>query len=159
MSSIQLHLGLTHVPVILTITALIMLILGVTRKQSSTVRIANILLIIAALVTIPVYFSGEGAEHVAEEISGVSESTIEAHEEIAKFSFLAIIVAGMSALVSLIFSDRNWSKSVPIITLVICFVTSGLFIQTAHLGGTVRHTELTGNNSPVEIANQIEEDD
>ncbi len=146
MNSVQLHLALTHVPVILTLTALVMMLTGLIRKQQSTLKIANIILVIAALITIPVYFSGEGAEEVAEKITGVSEGAIEEHEEIAKFSFLGVLISGVFALASLFFSMGKWGKAIRVLTLLSGLVASGLFIQTAHLGGTIRHTELNGNS-------------
>jgi uncharacterized membrane protein len=152
MNSVQLHLALTHVPVILTLTALVIMVTGLIRKQKSTIKIANIMLVIAAILTIPVYFSGEGAEEIAEKISGVSEAVIEEHEEIAKLSFLAVIITGVFALASQIFLNLKWAKTIRVLTLALCLVTSGLFIQTAHLGGTIRHTELNGNTISTTIS-------
>src|SRR6187455_2822864 len=105
MNSVQLHLALTHVPVILSLAGLIMLIIGLLKKNSVLIRTSYTMIAIAGITALPVYFSGEEAEEAVEHIAGISESLIEDHEEIAKFSMISIVIAGLLALAT-IFSEK-----------------------------------------------------
>jgi len=145
MNSVQLHLALTHVPVILSLAGLIMLIIGLLKKNSVLIRTSYTMIAIAGITALPVYFSGEEAEEAVEHIAGISESLIEDHEEIAKFSMISIVIAGLLALAT-IFSEK-WieiNKYLKTAVLFAAFVSAGLMVQTAHTGGQIRHTEING---------------
>ncbi len=86
MNSVQMHLALTHVPVILSLFGLIMLAVAFCIKNTTITRTSYILILIAGIAAIPVYFTGEGAEEAIENLPGVSEAIIERHEEVAKLA-------------------------------------------------------------------------
>ena len=143
MNSVQMHLALTHVPVILSLFGLIMLAVAFCIKNTTITRTSYILILIAGIAAIPVYFTGEGAEEAIENLPGVSEAIIERHEEVAKLAMISIIVAGLAALAAL-FSLR-WqvaSRIFKIAVLLLAIVSGGLMAQTAHMGGQIRHTEI-----------------
>ena len=81
MNSVQIHLALTHVPVILSLTGLVMLLLSLYLKNTILIRVSYIFILVAGLMVLPVYFTGEGAEESVEKLPGVSEAVIEKHEE------------------------------------------------------------------------------
>jgi hypothetical protein len=101
-----------------------------------------------ALLTLPVYFTGEGTEELVEELPGVSEGIIEQHEDMAKISLVIILITGVAALVSL-FVQRNKSigRAVIIVTAVLSLASFGVMAQTAHLGGQIRHSEIRSSNT------------
>lgn len=143
MNSVQLHLALTHVPVILSFVGLIMLIVSFFIKNATLTKTSYIILLIAGIAAIPVYFSGEGTEEAVENLPGVSETIIERHEEVAKFAMIAIAVAGLVALAALFSSKWQASASVlRIVVMVLAVISGGLMTQTAHLGGQIRHSEI-----------------
>jgi uncharacterized membrane protein len=145
MNSVQLHLALTHVPVILSLVGLIILIIGLLKKNSIIVRTSLTIIAIAGITALPVYFSGEEAEEAVEHIAGISESLIEEHEEIAKYSLISILISGLMALVTM-FSSK-WPgvhKHLKTAVLFTAFISAGLMVQTAHTGGQIRHSEMNG---------------
>lgn len=143
MNSAQMHLALTHVPVILSLVGLIMLIVSFFRINTPLTKTSYILILIAGIAAIPVYFTGEGAEEVIEKIPGVSEFVIEKHEEAAKRAMISIIAAGLLALVALFsFRWQTASRVFKTVVLLFAIISGALMAQTAHLGGQIRHTEI-----------------
>lgn len=162
MNSVQLHLALTHVPVILSFVGLIMLIVAFFIKSTTLTRTSYIVLLIAGVAALPVYFSGEGTEEAIENLPGVSESIIEEHEEVAKLAMISIAAAGLVSLTALFSSKwQSPARILKIVVLVIAIISGGLMAQTAHLGGQVRHTEIRNGlalqNSESGSGNEIDQ--
>src|SRR5687767_10171770 len=125
MNSVQMHLAFTHVPVILSLIGLIMLIVGFLKKNNTTIKTSYILLFISGMATLPVYFSGEGAEEAIENLPGVSESIIESHEEIAKLSMISIAGAGFFSLAALFAFARKGASHILRMVVLLLAITSG----------------------------------
>lgn len=143
MNSVQMHLALTHVPVILSLVGLIMLIIAVLNKNTTLTKISYIIIMIAGVASLPVFFSGEGTEEAVEHLPGVSEAIIERHEEMSKIAMVSIAAAGLSALAALIsFRWFSTARVLKVLTLLLAITSGGMMAQTAHLGGQIRHTEI-----------------
>ena len=143
MNSVQMHLALTHVPVILSLVGLIMLAAAFFIKAPIVTKTSYILILIAGIAAIPVFLTGEGTEEAIENLPGVSEVYIERHEEAAKLAMISIAAAGIAALAAL-FSVR-WKiapRVLKVVVLLMGLTSGGLMAQTAHLGGQIRHTEI-----------------
>lgn len=175
MNSSQIHLALTHLPVVLSLAGMIILIVSYFNKNQTVRKVGFYVLIFAGLSALPVFFSGEGAEELVEEIPGVSEPLIEQHEDVAMYSLYAVLAAGLLSLISLFrFSFQKLGSSVRVLALALSVIATGLMIQTAHLGGQIRHSEIregalasaeingsaeNGDNSTANEDNEEEEDD
>ena len=148
MNSVQVHLALTHVPVILSLIGLITLIVALVIKNSVLTKAAYIMIVVAGAVALPVFFSGEAAEEAIENVPGISEGIIGEHEDVAKLGMISIAAAGLLALIAL-FADRwvSIARVVRIVVLLLAIVSGGLMFQTARLGGQIRHTEITNGAS------------
>ena len=145
MNAPQVHLMLNHVPVIGVLFAALALGVGLVWRNVAILRLGLAILVLVALAAVPVYFSGEPTEEHVEHLAGVSESTIEAHEDMAKAAMISMAVLGLAALVALL---RYRRQSVPPrlagLLLVAVLALSGALAWTAHLGGRIRHPELSG---------------
>jgi uncharacterized membrane protein len=141
----HLHLLLNHVPVIGTLLGLLLLLLAFVRKSEELKKVTLGLFVLIALVTIPVYLTGEPAEEMVEDISGVSKAMIDRHEDAALFSLIAVEVAGIIALAGLLLfrTKKGLGNLLAIVTLACSVVTAGLLAWTSNLGGQVRHTEIS----------------
>ena len=138
-----MHLALTHVPVILSLAGLTMLIVAFIIKSNTLTKTSYIIVLVAGIAALPVFFSGEGAEEAIENIPGVSEAVIERHEEVAKLAIISIAVAGVGALAALLsFKWQRATSMFKITVLLLALTSGGLMAQTAHLGGQIRHTEI-----------------
>ena len=155
MSWVHLHLLLNHVPVMGTFIGLLLLLVAFVRKSEELKKVTLAFFVLIALVTIPVYFTGEPAEELIENIPGISEAVIERHEDAAIFSLIAVEVVGLVALVGLLLFRRKKSVANLLATATLAFslVAGGLMGWTANLGGQIRHTEI---NSGIASPSQTE---
>jgi uncharacterized membrane protein len=143
MNTSQIHLALTHLPVVLSLVGMIMLIVSLVRKNPVLSKTSFYLLFFAGLAALPVFFSGEGAEETVEHLPGVSESLIEEHEDFAKIALFAILATALIAFIGLLRSSIGvLAKPIRLMTLMLALASSVLLAQTAHLGGQIRHTEI-----------------
>lgn len=165
MSSQHLHLLLNHVPVLVTIFSVIMLGVGLWLRNETLNRTALVGFIISALITIPVFLSGEGAEEAVEHLPGVTEALIERHEEAADLSFWIIEALGIGALAILGFSlkKREMQRSLLFVLLLVGIGSSVSVGYTANLGGEIRHTEIrstsANNSAPTSVQPDSDGDD
>lgn len=143
MNPSQVHLALNHAPLFFSITGGIILLYGMMKKNEYINRLSFFFLVAAALLTIPVFLTGEGTEEMVENLPGVSENLIEEHEEMAKIALGIILATGAGALFSLFFR-RNpaISRFCLWACLLLSLASFGAMAQTAHLGGMIRHTEI-----------------
>lgn len=149
MNAAYIHLSLNHVPVLGTIFGLLLLAVGVVRRNQTLLRAGWVTLVVVALAAVPVYLTGEGAEEIVHHEPGVNDAAIEAHEEIALVAFIGMEVLGLLALVALVLSRRpsapRWLGPA---SLVLALVVAGLMGVTAERGGHIHHPEIEGGASP-----------
>jgi len=144
MNATHLHLLLNHVPVLGTVFGLGLFVFASWRRSDEIKRAALGLFLIAALIAIPAYLTGEPAEDSVESLPGVTHALIERHEEAAAIAMTGVLVLGLMSLAGLILFRHpqplpRWFGS---LTLTAALVVSGLLGWTASLGGQVRHTEI-----------------
>jgi uncharacterized membrane protein len=158
MNGVQMHLALTHVPVILSLVGLGMLIIALLKKNPTLIKTSYIIIFISGIAALPVFFSGEGTEEAVEHAPGVSAAIIEKHEEVANLAMISIAAAGLVAFAAL-FSFRRQliSQILKVLVLLLAFTSGGLMTRTAHLGGQIRHTEIRRGAS-VQNGNKVAEE-
>lgn len=150
MDPLHIHLLLNHFPVIGTLIGTATLVLGFVSRSDAVKRAGLVILLGMAVMTIPVYLTGEPAEEIVENASGISKPLIEEHEDAAKFAFAAMGFAGVFALASLLVSFRmaKYANAGFAATLVVSLVAFVLVARTANLGGQIRHAEIRSGESP-----------
>jgi len=144
MNSVHLHLLLTHFPIIGTFIGIGVLLYGFFTKKNEIEKVGLVILILMAILTIPVFLTGEGAEKTIEHLPEISENLIENHEELAE---KAIILMGLLGFISLFnlfsfYKKYSFTKTISILTIVISLITFGVFTQVGNLGGQIRHSEI-----------------
>lgn len=162
MNGAHWHLVVNHLPIIFPIVGVIVIITGLISKSEPVKRTAFLIFIIGAFASIAAMTTGEGAEEIVENISGVSESYIKTHEETAEtFALLSYILGGIS-LIGLwaSFKQKSISNTITIATVVFAFVVLFFGKQTGTTGGEIRHTEIrNGNVTSVNENNPNEKDE
>ena len=103
MNGSQMHLALTHVPVVLSIVGFVVMIVALLKKNDTLTKTALYFLLFAGVSAVPVFFTGEGAEEAIEHLPGVSENVIEKHEALAKVAFGLVVAAAIVSLIGLLF--------------------------------------------------------
>jgi len=116
--------------------------------------------VVMALLTIPVFLTGEGAEEAVEHLPGVSENIIEEHQELAEIAIWLMGVLGILSLMGLYMNLKKMSYSQMVVTvaLLVSLGTFGVFAKVGNLGGQIRHTEIRENatNTQSENGNKSE---
>lgn len=144
MTAEHLHLLLNHGPLFAVAFSLPLLVFGLLRRNDTVSRVSLVGLITAAALCLPVYFSGEDAEHAVEDLQGVSHEFLEEHEDAAKTTIILVEVLG--ALSAAVFFVSLKRPQAPRGLLAIVLVAAaGVFVVIAYtnnLGGKIRHSEL-----------------
>jgi len=142
MNPAQVHLALNHFPIIGLFIVLLFLAYGVFSKNTSTLRISLWLLVFIALITIPVFYSGEPAEEIIEETTNVSHKIIHEHEEAGELAFLVMEGLGILAIVGLFMLSRDkLSPGLQYLILGAGIITLLLMARVGKLGGEIMHPE------------------
>lgn len=156
MDATHLHLVLTHFPIIGTIIGVGILAYGQIFKNLEIQKVAFATFIVMALLTIPVFLTGEEAGETVENIAGIYEQLIENHEELAEKAIWLMGLLGVLSVMSLlaIFKKSSFTKAITLVTLVVSIITFGLFAQVGNLGGQIRHSEIRTNGNINQGANE-----
>jgi uncharacterized membrane protein len=154
MNASQIHLALTHVPVVLSFIGLVILSIGMLKKNETITKTSFYLLLAAGIFTVPVYLTGEGTEEAVENLPGVSESLISKHEDVANLTLIVISLTALIALSGILFySRRIIGKIARTSVFILSLISAGAMAQTAHLGGSIRHTEIRSGVAAVSDQN------
>lgn len=151
MSAVWLHLAVVHLPIVLTLAALVLLGLAAWRRSELVFQIACGFLLVSALLAIAAYYSGPEAYEVLEAELRAEKDRVEDHAVLGRSVFVGMIVVGVGALQALLQflqgeSPAKWHRwALFALTLVMCY----LFAWTAHLGGGIRHPEIRGVEIPI----------
>ena len=150
MNGAHLHLIFNHVPVVGVPLGSAILAAGFLRKSEEWKRAALWTLFAVALVGVPAYLTGSKAEHQIEHRPGITEHTIEEHEESALPSLIAAALAGLVAIAGLAMGRgaRPLPAWAPVLALAIGVVATLLLMRTANLGGLIRHPEIQESGAP-----------
>jgi uncharacterized membrane protein len=152
MNYAHLHLLLNHFPIIGSIVGLGLFLVSFFGKNQDLRRASYITFIGIALITIPAFLTGFGAQQMIKGGSGVSDALIRRHESSALLSMWFMEVTGALALIGLwqsqtIARPARWNVAAVLIFSILVVVLIG---RTGNTGGDIRHPEdQTGKAAPV----------
>jgi len=135
---------LNHAPIMGMGFGVLVLLWGLIRRNCEVVRTSFLLFMLAAVLAIPTFFTGEPASDVLKNLPHFSEQTSEAHEEAA---LIALIFVGITGIISLIayirlITKKECTAPLTIGILIIALITLGFFFRAGQLGGKINHQEL-----------------
>ena len=145
MSAAHVHLLLNHIPILGSVFGLLVLCYGMLRKSDEIKKTSLGFFVITALVTIPVYLTGDGAAQIVSNLPGVSTAIIQRHDQAATITMFAMQILGAVSLLSLWLSWRSRQELRSWMTLgvlILAIISSGLGAWTGSIGGQIRHTEV-----------------
>jgi hypothetical protein len=146
MNLAHVHLILNHVPIFTIPVSFIFFIYSLRKKNEDLKRFSLFVLLLTALSVIPVYFTGEPAEKLIEDLPGVNEKNIENHEEAAEVALILTLASGGLALLALVFpKNEKLNHYLPRILFITTLAATVSLGYTAGLGGKVRHSEEIGD--------------
>jgi uncharacterized membrane protein len=146
MNLAHLHLLLNHFPIIGTIVALGLFIASFIGKNDDLKRSALIVFAVIALITLPAFFSGVGAQRMVRKEPGIAAAVIDRHEGAAILAMFLMLITGALALVELwkrrrIRTEKIWSGTLLAI-LVFSLLTTAVMARVGTTGGDIRHPEI-----------------
>lgn len=144
MNPAHLHLIVNHLPIVGSLFALVLLGVGLLRRNETLTQAGLVAVLAAAIMCIPAQLTGEGAEEVIEDRLNISHHLIHEHEEAAEIGFVAMEITGALALFGLLLLGRRSPKTTLVagLTLAGAVVSFGLLARAGNLGGEISHPEL-----------------
>jgi hypothetical protein len=141
----HIHLIINHGPVVGSLMGLALLGGGLLWRSQDIVRAALVIFAGVGLLAAAVVQTGERAEEEIEDLAGVSETTIEPHEEAAELAAIGLEALGLVALVGLVAfrSPRRVPGWFALVVLLAAVAPAVLVARAANLGGQIRHPEIT----------------
>jgi len=142
MNPAAIHLALNHFPPILDFAALLVLAFGLFHRNTAVVRTALILLVLAGIMGVPVFLTGEPAEHMVRDLEGVNARAIHPHEDAADWAYWLLIAQGVLALAALVmYRARDLPRWALVLILTVSVFATLATFRTAYLGGKIHHPE------------------
>ncbi len=147
MNLAHIHLLLNHIPVIGTMTGLALFLASLIGKSEDLKRASLVIFLGIALLSIPAYMSGNGAEQEIRDLPGTSKDLVVAHQNAALLAYVFMEITGAVSWFGLWQFRRNsrFGRGTLATVLLLSLVATGLMANAATLGGAIRHPEiLTG---------------
>ena len=121
-----------------------MLIAALVTKSTDIRRAAMAGFVLIALLTIPVYMTGDPAKAAVHGLPGVTRPLVQEHEDAALFGIISASLTGVIALVALIMEKRHprMVRALTITLLIVALWSASVLVRVSYLGGLVRHTEI-----------------
>jgi len=116
-------------------------------------RTAYFIFIFGALITIPAFATGDGAEHfIKENLGGIDRKIIHIHEEIAEtFAILNYILGGISIFgLWANWKQKTYSKYISIVVLIFSIVIIFFGRKTGTTGREILHKEIRSDFNIIE---------
>ena len=144
MNVVHLHLLMNHLPVLGSFFALL-LFAGALYRKSVSLRFALWFTVALGAAAIVVYLTGGPTAENLEKLVGITEQSIERHEEAAEIATFGAGALGALALLTLfVFRRREIPRWVGVSGLAGLTMLAAVMGWTANLGGQIRHSEIRG---------------
>src|SRR5579871_4903194 len=140
----HLHLLLNHFPTIGTIIGGGLFFFALITKSDDLKRASLAVLLGIALISIPTYITGNGAQDEIKAMPGVLSGLIEAHETAAWQGLALMELTGAFAWLGLWQFRRlaripSWNLAVILVLTVASFT---VMARASNIGGEIRHAEI-----------------
>jgi uncharacterized membrane protein len=160
MTDAHLHLVVNHFPIIGIIFGFGILLSSLFLKNKSVQNTAYSIFIVAAIFAFASMYTGEGAEHMVEDMPNIGDKIIHQHEEYAEKLAIIAYLLGFVSIIGIYFNIKNKAQSKLISYVALTIAAVGLFLaqQTGTSGGEIRHTEIRNNSQSISNNNEINQE-
>ncbi len=144
MNFVYMHLLLNHFPEIGSIIAFGLFFISLFGKNDAMRRGSLIVFAAMALIAIPAFASGKGAQLKLKDKPGISDAFMQRHEGAAMLALWFLEATGALALAGLWQIHRRarvarWNLAT---LLIFSSLAVGLMVRTGNTGGEISHTEV-----------------
>lgn len=140
----HIHLMINHIPLLLPLFALPVFIYGIVKAKVSLMRLGLLAFIISGIAVWPVYYTGEEAEEVIENLIPQEESFIESHHDDGELARNVLTVLGLFSLGGLFWSCKKGPAPNSYLYFVGALALGSIYFiaDAANSGGEIRHPEI-----------------
>jgi len=148
------HLAINHFPVVGVFLVVLLLGYALVRGRSELYGVSLGALVLLALATVPVFFTGRSADEALMEIPDIDDKLVHIHEAAANVAFIGVGILGVVALAALWFGRKapQISRGMAAIVFALSLVETALMGRAANLGGNIRHPEIRPSGPAAETA-------
>jgi uncharacterized membrane protein len=144
MNFVHIHLLLNHIPVIGSIIGFGLFLVSLFGKNEDLRRASLIVFAAVALIAIPAFASGKGAQLMLQGKPGISDAFVQRHEGAAMLALWFLEATGAFALAGLWQVHRRaymarWNL---LTVLIFSLLAVALMVRTGNTGGEISHTEV-----------------
>jgi len=119
------------------------LVFGLWRRSRELQKVALVMFVVAAVLAVPLYLTGEPGVGVLKGLPGFSDRVLEQHEASAGAALAGCIVLGILGLTGhILFRGRALRGGFAVLLLLVALLVGSLMAWTANLGGQIRHSEI-----------------
>lgn len=152
MNPTHAHLFMNHLPFLGSAFTFVFLMYSFHKKNTDFIKLFLWVFVFFAVLTIPVFLTGDPAGEVVKNIPGISENLVDNHENAGYVSLILVEITGAFALLGIYLLSKsaivaNWFKYS---FVILAFASIVSFAWTANLGGQIRHSEIE-TNSQIEL--------
>ncbi|MEP6671999.1 MAG: hypothetical protein ABJF10_22745 [Chthoniobacter sp.] len=148
------HLAINHIPVVGVFLVVLLLGYALVRERGELYRVSLGALVLLALATVPVFFTGRSADEALMELADVDDKLVHAHEAAANLAFICVGILGAVALAVLWLGRKlpHLSRGTAAVVFVLALAETALMGRAANLGGNIRHPEIRATAPATESA-------
>jgi uncharacterized membrane protein len=151
MDALQVHTLLNHYPMIGSIIGMILLIIGLWRKNEKAKRVSLWIFCLVALLILPIYATGEIAGANNGMTIGTAADLIKQHRATALIAFALIEATGIAAFFGLILLSRSPSRArwTVILVLVLSIASTLIVTRTTLMGRQIKFGPAGNDNKAI----------
>jgi len=137
------HLLLDPFPASLEIVALVLLVLAAIWRSEPVRRAAFVLVVLAGVVTVPVFRSGAAARQTIRGVEMINTTAIDPHQEAAQQTMVFVMLSAVVSLFALIRyrGGRPVARWATFLIAFLAIIATASTTYTSLLGGRIRHPE------------------
>src|SRR5690606_470146 len=121
MDQTHLHLVITHLPIFGSLLGGFVLAYGLWARSDHTKIAAYYVFIFSAIGAGIAYLTGEAAEETVETIHGITENTIDVHEDFAVLALISLLTLGVGAVFGLFLTLKKSSLAGKVAVVLFVF--------------------------------------
>ena len=144
MNLAHFHIVVNHIPSLGSILGLLLLALGIYKKDETIKQSAYFVLVLITMAVLPTYVSGAEAQRIVKTSASYSAGMVQLHQNLAMVTLLAMTFAGMFAWFGA-WEIRRHKRSASFTTAATLILTTAavvLVLDTASIGGKINHSEI-----------------
>lgn len=142
-----LHLLLNHFPIIGTAIALLIMLVGLLKKNHTLQQTSLVMWLALALLNFAVMQSGEAAEEALEGQPGISEQLMHEHEEAGETAHFLLLALGACSGITILMRRRGKPTGrLTLATTSVSAIALWAAVQAGKEGGAIRHGDVLGTS-------------